>query len=89
MKIRKSEGLTRGGEGTVEKDEEVVMKGKCAKIVEYSDTVLARRMSGAVWCGKPATHATVAGKSPTPLSIADVGHFYCEEHAPASAVRLT
>ena len=59
----------------------------CAAIVSHDESKLRWAMSAAVWCNKPATRATVQN-SKEPVSWANVGHWYCDEHAPAEAVEI-
>jgi len=56
----------------------------CAAIVGHDDSKLSWAMSSAVWCGRPATLATVCDPSKNP-SWCNVGHWYCAEHAPKGA----
>jgi hypothetical protein len=59
----------------------------CAKIIGQDPDRLRYAMSSAVWCGAPATRATV-GDERRPVSPLNVGHFFCDQHAPADAVLL-
>lgn len=59
----------------------------CAKIIGYENDRLRYAMSAAVWCCAPATHATVCDVT-RPVSPLNVGHFYCDQHAPADSVLI-
>jgi len=43
------------------------------------------------WCHAPATHATICNPKDTfkdGFAAYNIGHFYCQEHAPADAIKL-
>jgi len=60
---------------------------KCSAIVAHDDEKLRWTITSAVWCGAPATQATVQ-RPGEPVSWSNVGHFYCDAHAPQDAVAI-
>jgi len=60
---------------------------KCAKITAHDRKQLRWSITSAIWCGKPATRATVL-RPGEPLSWVNVGHFYCDAHASQDAVAI-
>jgi hypothetical protein len=53
---------------------------RCAAIIGNDDDRLRWSTSSAIWCRKPATHATV-GNPDLGVNPLNVIHYYCAEHA--------